>query len=385
MTFGGADSLTAKPPAPAPAKQAIPVLPVTDADDEPFIDINQHGFDSPAVRHERLRVLTGGELPVEQFRTCKTVCSRKLAGFFNYSASPVAEHLTDLIFTDSGLMLAKLAALPKKGESANTAFLHLGLIGLIAYSIAESRRVTRGKTDAERVYFDLSDRWAEASPAKIFRRVPNSEFSPADEISRARIKKSGMLEFYYRGRWYSAKPETGVNRRMYRMPDEQEFQDWIAEAAANRAARTGGPANPGPAALAEWADRKAPDSDLPKWVIPALERTEEFHGDDPKRLFRWLPKTVHATLFHRLADVDTPAATAWRRRLSKRLRFRGFVLLAVGLVCLIASLLCFLPALLGGQDEAVGPAVLGVIFGLPGIVTLIWGAVVVARYRCGSG
>ncbi|MFL5341327.1 MAG: GYF domain-containing protein [Gemmataceae bacterium] len=353
-----------------------------EADDAAGGDLLSRDFDGPAVRGERLLALTGGEHPVERFRTCKVTWGRKQAGALANSQNN--EYYADLIFTDCGALVAKHARLPKHGEGGTAAhWAHAGgLIGLFIYWIVESRRVSRERNAAEDTYFHEAEDWEGAKLLTLFRRVAPSEFLPADEITDVSFRKRGVLKFKFRGQWCQATPDPKMDEPEFRMVAADDFHAWLTEAAALRAGRTGGPPEPGPAALVEWSKR--PEGDVPAWVVEAVERLEERWGEEPHEVVKWIPKAHHAELFRKLAAVDTPAATAWRTRLGGRFRIRGIVTLVIGVVIALVGIAL---GVLIASDNA-GPKndneTIGAVFGgtiaLLGLLCTGWGLSVLYRY-----
>jgi hypothetical protein len=336
------------------------------------------------VRAERLLALAGGEVPVERFRTFKVTWKRKL----NWGDSQPLEFYADLIFTDAGLLVAKHVQLPRRNESGNAAWMHAGLIGLIIYSIAESRRMSREKTRAEEVYYRESEDWLDAKPGTVFRRLALAEFFPADEITEASFTRRGVLKFKFRGKWCFATPDDREQHEDFRLPAHEEFHGWLTEAAEARAARAGGPPVPSPASVAEWGQR--PASQPPAWVVDAVRTMEQHWGNRPDELLKWVPKTYHPQMFHRLGEVDAPEARAWHARLGKKLRVKGIVLLVVAVVLGIAggTLAAIIASNANGPNDdgpLVGAALIGGISGVIALACGISGLVTLSRYRSRTG
>src|SRR5207244_162941 len=120
-------------------------------------------------------------------------------------ADQPSEFYADLVFTDCGLLVVKHARLPKRNETGNAAWAHhFGLIGLLVYAVAESRRMSRERSKAEEQYFREAEDWEGAKPVALFRRVTQSDFVPADEISDVSFRKRGVLRFKFRDQWCAA-------------------------------------------------------------------------------------------------------------------------------------------------------------------------------------
>ena len=380
LTFpNNAEAVSAVPPGTLPRESREQHRDVFD--DEIALDISEQHFESPRVRAERLLALTGGAKPVELFRTCKIIWKKKPAGFL-VNADP-SEFYADLIFTDCGLLVAKHARLPKRGESSNSAWLHFGLIGLIAYSVAESSRMSRERSQADTTYFRETEDWDGAKPFQLFRRIDKAEFIPADEISDVQFRKRGELKFRFRDHWCWATPDRQERHEEFRLPVDAEFERWHTEAAALRESRTAGPPASGPAAVAEWSHR--PISNAPSWVIASLHDMETRWGERSKELLRWLPKTYHAGLYRRLATVESAAAGAWHRRFGARLRVRGFVLLGIGLLILLIGCGIGLGTAVQihakANDVLIHTAAIVAVFAPIALVFLIWGIVAVSKFR----
>jgi hypothetical protein len=261
------------PPRPAPSNPPPPAKPRRR---RPLNPDGELSFDCPSIRAERLRVMTGGEEPVEMFNLGKTILTR---------AGSQVNWFVDVIVCDVGLLVVPYSHHNPAQHTATT--IHFGLIGAAVGAVASSIAYNK----ASKAYADQAEQTDDWDPADLFAGVTKdiksggrtssgpklapqeqmgAEFLPADEIESWKTPNAKTLEIKWRNRVFKFVRPDDADSRTKRDWDRlrDELDEWQEKGSAELEQRTGGPDQPGLAALLEWGHR--PVGDVPDWVTQAV-------------------------------------------------------------------------------------------------------------------
>jgi hypothetical protein len=246
-------------------------------------------FDSPAARSERLDVITGGEQLREFFRIRKVVLTKRNAQLW---------WIVDVRFTDAGLVVVPYAQVQQQTNVGG---------GLVGFAIAAASNAM-AKSSASRKYDSTAHQDFDTPPDVLFIERKDAELLPADELDDILFTRDRKMQVTFRGLKYTFAPHDSADYDMLGDWSHayQYMEDWQRDSAQDVETRQGGPPEPGPVALVEWAQR--PYRPPPPWVGELLEAMVA-GGEDPAtmRLLRTAPAQGLGALSYRLEADSTPA------------------------------------------------------------------------------
>jgi len=204
----------------------------------------------------------------------------------------------DVLFTDAGLLVVPFAQFTQQANVGG---------GLVGFAIAAASNAM-AKSSASRKYDSMAPQADGIPPEALFIERKDAELMPSDELDDILFTHDRKMQVTFRGIKYTFAPH---NTSDYDMMGDwshayQYMEDWQRDSARDVETRAGGPAEPGPVALVEWAQR--PYRPPPPWVGELLEAMAAA-GEEPAtmRLLRTVPAKSLGVLSYRLEADPTPA------------------------------------------------------------------------------